>query len=1490
MKKHFLFLSALALFLSSCEIFSSLSEKTGAISIKMPEGSERIAETYDVNEITSFTAELYDSGSSPVAKVSSAPGKSITFESLTPGSYAIVIKAFISAECAAYAEKSGIVVEAGATTYETVTLFKNIIKNIESVEIAKESLDKITKNYTVRQTFALPDNVSITAHFIHGYEKELEPNDYEIYICNAEKYTEETLVENQPLSENSRFAVIGICTESGYKYSAPVSLVMNAEEPVVTWTIPTVKDNTISFTITATASGEISYTWYKANTADMAEKTDCTSKINMADDGTVALPLKDESGAYVYYVCTVTNTNSAVNGTTTASRQTDVFGGQLKSFTAKYTGEYELSGQLDDVTAFEITETYADDSVLTIRSLSVSYKVSYAENLSNPEQLVGNIPLVITNLAAVDEDGKNLTCEVTVPFMYSLNDYLDFEITADGELAESTVTIAQYTGTIELSANNSLPEYMLYNGETNTSILHTESYEWYDKNPAEGEVSLAESPAYKVENLADDTTYYCVQTITSSASEWCVASEDRQKSIQIKTEPWIIEIAKSGTKVDGTSLDAGTYTLSCTNRCENGDEKITYSVSVETGVTLEGNILTVEQQSEATPVKIAAVINGTTVAEEQYTIPKSGTYNVTFDLNYDGSTSTEKSVTSGSVVSEPEVPTREGYTFAGWYTDAGCTNSYDFLTAVTESITLYAKWTVNTYTVTFNTNGGSAVDSQTVNYNSTATTPTAPTKEGYVFAGWYTDTECTVEYNFSGVVTENITLYAKWIEVITDWTTLHAKLNTVEEDVGDIYISGEFDVTSKIIFSGTANIISTGTGVTFSRKEGCESDFFSLYSGSLTFKGSESAPIVFDGTSKTQTSNLITNGGTTTFEYCSFKNNSSSNYASVYLLDGYNTSKTTFKSCTFTGNTGYKGGAVYVGEKDTVSFENCTFETNTASDCGGAVYIKAEATGTFSNCTFKSNTASYYGGAVYIESTGTGSFSDCTFEGNSANTRGGAIDSSGTADITNCTFTSNSATSDTGYGGAINIDSGTMTISSITCSGNTATTGKDIYHSNGTLNIGGTVSSIDIYMNNSRDAYLPVLVPAQGITLASGTDTINVEMYSCSEGTTVLTKAAPMSDTDFASAIKCFTLTNDGFVIGSNGKAETGTPISSFSELTNCLSSYSDSKATANIVISKDIEITGTVTICCNVNINADATGRTLSRGANFTDALFQIGTDVTGVTVNVGGSGGTLTIDGKGDTVKASFSLINAGSGGNTVKISKNAILQNNVTSRTHGAAIYAKDSTVIIEGGTVKNNDCSEKSDSYGGAIYATNFEMSSGSISGNNSIDAGGVYVLGSANITGGTISNNTASNYGGGIYLVGGTSLVSGVTFEGNTGTTRGGAIYVAGSLTVDITDCTFTSNVSRNGEAIAFAATGGTTSIGGTITITDNDNILLYYSYSVLNISKSLVSTYSIPLTISTVTSGNQYITASDGITLSDEISKFSLQNEGYTLTDAGVVQ
>ena len=73
------------------------------------------------------------------------------------------------------------------------------------------------------------------------------------------------------------------------------------------------------------------------------------------------------------------------------------------------------------------------------------------------------------------------------------------------------------------------------------------------------------------------------------------------------------------------------------------------------------------------------------------------------------------------------------------------------------------------YTVTFDSQGGSSVDSQTVDYQGTATEPAAPTRTDWTFAGWYTDADYTTEYNFSAAVTTDLTLYAKWT---TDKETL----------------------------------------------------------------------------------------------------------------------------------------------------------------------------------------------------------------------------------------------------------------------------------------------------------------------------------------------------------------------------------------------------------------------------------------------------------------------------------------------------------------------------------------------------------------------------------------------------------------------------------------------------------------------------------------------------------------------------------------------
>lgn len=70
--------------------------------------------------------------------------------------------------------------------------------------------------------------------------------------------------------------------------------------------------------------------------------------------------------------------------------------------------------------------------------------------------------------------------------------------------------------------------------------------------------------------------------------------------------------------------------------------------------------------------------------------------------------------------------------------------------------------TLDVYTVTFNTDGGTAVESQPVDHGSKATKPANPTKTGYTFAGWYTEPAYTNLFDFNTVITANTTLYAKW--------------------------------------------------------------------------------------------------------------------------------------------------------------------------------------------------------------------------------------------------------------------------------------------------------------------------------------------------------------------------------------------------------------------------------------------------------------------------------------------------------------------------------------------------------------------------------------------------------------------------------------------------------------------------------------------------------------------------------------------------------
>ena len=137
-------------------------------------------------------------------------------------------------------------------------------------------------------------------------------------------------------------------------------------------------------------------------------------------------------------------------------------------------------------------------------------------------------------------------------------------------------------------------------------------------------------------------------------------------------------------------------------------------------------------------------------------------YVVTFNSNGDSSVNSQI-VESGKTVAVPIQPTRSGYTFLGWYNGESL---YNFGSKVTSNITLVAKWKGNNddkelvyYVVTFDSNGGSGVNSQNIESGKTAVVPTIPVRKWYSFVAWKLNGEI---YDFNTPVTNNITLVAEW--------------------------------------------------------------------------------------------------------------------------------------------------------------------------------------------------------------------------------------------------------------------------------------------------------------------------------------------------------------------------------------------------------------------------------------------------------------------------------------------------------------------------------------------------------------------------------------------------------------------------------------------------------------------------------------------------------------------------------------------------------
>lgn len=216
-------------------------------------------------------------------------------------------------------------------------------------------------------------------------------------------------------------------------------------------------------------------------------------------------------------------------------------------------------------------------------------------------------------------------------------------------------------------------------------------------------------------------------------------------------------------------------------------------------------------------------------ATKTFTIPALKKYSVTFNANGQGTAPATQSIYHGYKATKPTDPTATGYTFGGWYTDAACTSTkaWNWNTAITSAITLYAKWTLNKYAVTYNANGGTgAISTQYQEHGSSINLYTASgasgdtgfSRELHTLMNWNTRADgAGTTYSFGSAYSANaaVTLYAQWRNDYTAATLTNCQAyrvkgptnsqnpNTPSDDSGYIRIMANYTV-SKLISSYSA--------------------------------------------------------------------------------------------------------------------------------------------------------------------------------------------------------------------------------------------------------------------------------------------------------------------------------------------------------------------------------------------------------------------------------------------------------------------------------------------------------------------------------------------------------------------------------------------------------------------------------------------------------------------------------------------------------------
>ncbi|MDE7105981.1 MAG: InlB B-repeat-containing protein [Anaeroplasmataceae bacterium] len=396
-----------------------------------------------------------------------------------------------------------------------------------------------------------------------------------------------------------------------------------------------------------------------------------------------------------------------------------------------------------------------------------------------------------------------ITDDITVYAFFDINTYtVTFK---NGSVTVSTKTV-DYNTTVELPAGPSKTGYTFKGWSTNET-----TYTQFNAST----------------KITTNTTLYAffdinTYTVTFKNGSVTVSTKtvDYNTTVDLPSSP-----SKTGYTFKGWSTKENSFTEFNVNTKITADTTLyaffdinTYTVTFKNGsVTVSTKTVDYNATIDlpAGPSKTGYTFKGWSTNETTYTqfnastkITTNTTLYAFFDINTytvtfkNGSvTYSTKTVDYNTTVELPASPSKTGHTFKGWSTNETTYAEFNASTKITTNTTLYAFFDINTFTVTFK-DGNTTLDTQTIDYNSTAALPANPSKTGYTFKGWSTQEASFVEFNANTKITSNLTIYAYFVEVFTVTFNVDGTKTTTQVESGNKVTEPATPTKSGYAFTG----------------------------------------------------------------------------------------------------------------------------------------------------------------------------------------------------------------------------------------------------------------------------------------------------------------------------------------------------------------------------------------------------------------------------------------------------------------------------------------------------------------------------------------------------------------------------------------------------------------------------------------------------------------------------------------------------------------